>query len=89
MREFMTKVSDYLSEWREDPEREEGQFPRIFIAGIGIVAVVAIVLLLWWGHGVQERGCTKGAGTAGSAGHTGRAECACLAGGTGACGDDL
>lgn len=55
MREFMTKVSDYLSEWREDPEREEGQFPRIFLVGIGIVAVAAIVLLLWWGHGVQER----------------------------------
>ena len=36
MREFMTKVSDYLNERREDPERKED---RLSIVVIGAVAV--------------------------------------------------
>lgn len=55
MREFMTKVSDYFNEWREDPERGDGQFPRVIIAITGIVAAAVIALLLWWGYGVQEK----------------------------------
>lgn len=54
MREFMTKVSDYLNERRNDPDRQED---RIAIVIIGAVAVVVIVLLLMilWGHIVKER----------------------------------
>ena len=55
MREFMTKVSDYFNEWREDPEREDGQLTRVFIIAAAIVAAVLIALLLWWGYGVQEK----------------------------------
>ena len=49
----MTKVSDYLNEMRNNPERRED---RLAIAIIGAVAVVVIVLLLLllWGT-VRER----------------------------------
>ncbi len=55
MREFMTKVSDYFSEWRDDPEREDGRFPRIFILTSAIAVALIIALLMWWGYGVQEK----------------------------------
>ncbi len=55
MREFMTKVSDYFNEWREDPEKGDGEFPRAVILIVGIIVAAAIVLLLWWGYGVQEK----------------------------------
>lgn len=55
MREFMTKVSDYFSEWRDDPEREDGRFPRIFIITAAIAVALIIALLMWWGYGVQEK----------------------------------
>ncbi len=55
MREFMTKVSDYFNEWREDPEREDGQVTRVFIIAAAIAVAVVIALLLWWGYGVQEK----------------------------------
>lgn len=43
MREFMTRVSDYFSERRNDPERQEG---RLAVALVGTIAVIIIVLLL-------------------------------------------
>lgn len=43
MREFMTRVSDYFSERRNDPERQEG---RLAVVLVGTVAVIIIVLLL-------------------------------------------
>ncbi len=54
MREFMTRVSDYLDEWRNNPEKRES---RLSIAIIGSVAAVIIVLLilLLWGYTVQEQ----------------------------------
>ena len=50
----MTKVSDYLNERRNDPERKED---RLAIAIIGAVAVVVIVILLLvlWRHVAEER----------------------------------
>ena len=51
----MTKVSDYFNEWREDPEKGDGEFPRAVILIVGIIVAAAIVLLLWWGYGVQEK----------------------------------
>ena len=54
MREFMTKVSDYLNERRNNPEKQED---RIAIVIIGAIAVVVIVLLLLvlWGHIAKEQ----------------------------------
>ena len=49
----MTKVSDYFSERRNNPERQED---RLAIVIIGVAAaVVVILLLLLWGHIVRER----------------------------------
>jgi len=55
MREFMTKVSDYLNEWREDPEKEDETLPRFIIIAVGVAAAAGILMLLWWGYGVQEK----------------------------------
>ncbi len=55
MREFMTKVSDYFNEWREDPERKENQLSVAVIGAVAVVVIVLLLLLLWWGHGVQEK----------------------------------
>lgn len=54
MREFMTRVSDYLNEMRNNPEKRED---RLTVVLIGTVAVVVIVLLLLilWGHIARER----------------------------------
>ena len=43
MKDFMTKISDYLNERRNDPERRENQLSIVII---GAVAVVVIILLL-------------------------------------------
>lgn len=50
----MTKLSDYLNERRNNPERKED---RLAIAIIGVIAVVIVVLLLLllWGHIAGER----------------------------------
>lgn len=55
MREFMTKVSDYFDEWRENPERRENQLSIVIIGAVAIVVIVLLLLLLWWGHGAQEK----------------------------------
>lgn len=55
MREFMTRVSDYFHEWREDPERKENRFSTAVIVAVAMVIIVLLLLLLWWGHQVQER----------------------------------
>lgn len=43
MREFMTRVSEYFNERRNDPERQEG---RLAVVLVGTIAVIIIVLLL-------------------------------------------
>lgn len=54
MREFMTRVSDYLDERRDDPERKEDRLSIAVIAAVAVVVVV-LLLLLWWGYSVHER----------------------------------
>lgn len=55
MRELMTKLSDFMNEWREDPERKENQLSVAVIGAVAVVVIVILLLLLWWGHGVQEK----------------------------------
>lgn len=55
MREFMTKVSDYINEWREDPERRENRLSVVVIGVAAVVIIVLLLLLLWWGYSAQEK----------------------------------
>ncbi|MDE5933861.1 MAG: hypothetical protein K2H40_15445 [Lachnospiraceae bacterium] len=55
MREFMTKVSDYISERRNDPEKN-GNFVLLYVLGIVIlVSIILCLLLLWWKNGNNEQ----------------------------------
>ena len=47
MREFMTKVSDYISERRNDPEKN-GNFLIFCMLGIVILIIIILCLLLLW-----------------------------------------
>lgn len=47
MREFMTKVSDYISERRNDPEKN-GNFVILGVIGLVILASIILCLLLLW-----------------------------------------
>lgn len=47
MREFMTKVSDYISERRNDPEKN-GNFMILCVIGVVILASIILCLLLLW-----------------------------------------
>lgn len=47
MREFMTKVSDYLSERRNDPERREDRLAVVIIGAVAVVIIVILLLILW------------------------------------------
>lgn len=53
MREFMTRVSDYLSERCDDPERKEDRLSLAVIAGVAVVVIV-LLLLFWWGYTTHE-----------------------------------
>ncbi len=53
MREFMTRVSDYLSERSDDPERKEDRLSLAVIAGVAVVVIV-LLLLFWWGYTTHE-----------------------------------
>lgn len=55
MRGFMTRVSDYFNEWREDPERKENRLSIAVIGAVAAVIIVLLLLLLWWGHSAQEK----------------------------------
>lgn len=55
MRGFMTRVSDYFNEWREDPERKENRLSIAVIGAVVAVIIVLLLLLLWWGHSAQEK----------------------------------
>lgn len=54
MREFMTKVSDYLSERRNDPDRREDRLAIVIIGAVAL-AVIVILLLVLWRHTAGER----------------------------------
>lgn len=55
MREFMTRLSDYINEWREDPERKENHLSLAVIGAAAVVIIVLLLLLLWWGYSAQEK----------------------------------
>lgn len=54
MREFMTKLSDYINERRNNPERQEDRI-AIVIIGAAAAAIIVVLLLVLWGHTVRER----------------------------------
>lgn len=54
MREFMTRVSDYFNERRNDPERKEDRLAIGVVAAVAVVIIVLLLLLLW-GHTTQEK----------------------------------
>lgn len=64
MREFMTKLSDYINEWREDPERKENQLSVVVIGAVAVVIIVLLLLLFWWGYSAQEKKKEEAAGKA-------------------------
>ncbi len=54
MREFMTKVSDYLNERRNDPDRKEDRLAIVIIGAVAVIVIV-ILLLVLWRHVAEER----------------------------------
>lgn len=54
MGEFITKVSDYLNEMRNNPDRREDRL-AVVIIGAAAVVVIVILLLILWGHISKER----------------------------------
>lgn len=54
MREFITKVSDYLSEMRNNPDRREDRL-AVVIIGAAAMVVIVVLLLILWGHIAKER----------------------------------
>lgn len=54
MREFMTRVSDYLNERRNNPEKQEDRIAAVII-GVAAVVVIVLLLLILWGHMSRER----------------------------------
>ena len=47
MREFMTRVSDFLNERRSDPERREDRLAIVIIGAVAVVIIVILLLILW------------------------------------------
>ena len=54
MKDFMTKISDYLNERRNDPERRENQLSVVIIGAVAVVVII-LLLLLFWTYTVKER----------------------------------
>lgn len=54
MREFITKVSDYLNEMRNNPDRREDRL-AVVIIGAAAMVVIVLLLLILWGHIAKER----------------------------------
>ena len=54
MKDFMTKISDYLNERRNDPERRENQLSVVIIGAVAVVVII-LLLLLFWTYTVKEQ----------------------------------
>ena len=54
MRELITKVSDYLNEMRNNPDRREDRL-AVVIIGSAAVVVIVLLLLILWGYIAKER----------------------------------
>ena len=50
----MTKVSDYLNERRNDPDRQEDRLAIVIIGAVAVMVIV-ILLLILWRHAAGER----------------------------------
>lgn len=59
MRQFMTRVSDYLSEHYSDPERKEGRITIALIAIIAVIVIVMLLLILWGSLTHRNKGKEK------------------------------
>lgn len=59
MREFMTKVSDYLNERRNDPDKREDRLAIVIIGAVAVVVIV-ILLLILWRHAAGDRAREEG-----------------------------
>lgn len=57
----MTKLSDYLSERRNDPERREDRLAVVIIGAVAVVVIVVLLLVLWR-HVAEERAQEKSKG---------------------------
>ena len=42
MRDFMMKISDYLNERRNDPDKQENQLSVVVIGAIAVVIIIQI-----------------------------------------------
>lgn len=54
MKEFMTKISDYLNERRNDPERQEDHLSAAIIGAVAVIIIILLLLVLW-AHMARER----------------------------------
>lgn len=54
MREFMTRLSDYLDEKRNDPQRGDNRLSIVLIGATAVVIIVVLILLLC-GYVAQEK----------------------------------
>lgn len=61
MREFMTKLSDYFNERRNDPERREDRLAVVIIGAVAVVVIVVLLLVLWR-HVAEEKALDKNSG---------------------------
>ena len=53
MKDFMTKISDYLKERRNYPERRENKLSVVIIGAVAVVVIM--LLLLFWTYTVKEQ----------------------------------
>lgn len=60
MREFMTKVSDYISEWRNDPEKQGSMTPFIILGVVILIILLLCLLLLWYRRAGLKEEIKKG-----------------------------
>ena len=54
MKEFLTKISDYLNERRNDPERREDHLSAVMIGAVAVIIIILLLLVLW-AHTARER----------------------------------
>ena len=47
MKDLITKISDYLNERRNDPERRENQLSVVIIGAVAVIIIILLLLGLW------------------------------------------
>lgn len=58
MHEFMTRLSDYWNERKNDPERQENKLAVVVTGTVAVVIIVLLIVLLW-GYVKKEQGGTE------------------------------